>query len=230
MNIELVRQLSEFSTTTVATAVSLLNLRDPSTGYTGPDTQALMPEWGTRIGMAVTARFDSTTPGFDTPPDRLADWVALINEAASGCGKETLPVFAVVEAVGPKPRNTVMGPMIAAQIKLAGAVGLITNGCLRDLNRLRELGLACWANGLAPMHGRMRWLDLNCAVVIDGMTVNPGDCIHADVNGAVVFPASAIDQVHEKAVAIRERDKTFYRTMAEPGALRTLLDGRKKSI
>ena len=123
-----------------------------------------------------------------------------------------------------------MGPMIAAQIRLAGAVGLITNGCVRDLQKLRELGMACWANGLAPMHGRMHWLDLNRTVVIDGMTVNPGDCIHADVNGAVAFPSNAVDRVYAQVVAIRQRDADFYQQMAEPGALEALLATRTRGV
>lgn len=222
-------ELAKFSTTTVATAVAMLELRDPTAGYTGSDVRALLPEFGARVGVAVTARFDSTTPGFDSPLDRLPEWLALMKKASVSAKGHTLPVFAVVEGVGLQPRRTVMGPMIAAHIRLAGAAGLLTNGCVRDLNRLRGLGLACWAAGLAPMHGRMRWLDLNCPVKVDGMTVRPGDYLHADVNGAVVFPADAVERVYEQALAIKKRDVDFYKRMAKPGALDALLrEGQRK--
>ncbi len=51
--------------------------------------------------------------------------------------------------------------------------------------------LACWGAGLPPMHGLIRWLDVNGPVMIDGMRVRPGDIIHADVNGALVVPRAS---------------------------------------
>ena len=70
--------------------------------------------------------------------------------------------------------------------------------------------LACWAAGLSPMHGRLRWIDVNSTVVIDGMTVRPGDFIHADVNGAVCIPREIADQVYERATLVRQREAEMF--------------------
>src|SRR5439155_18303716 len=102
MNIANILKLRDFDTPTVANGVELLRMRDPSGGYTGPDVRALMPDLGVRVGMAVTARMDTTSPGVDNPPSLFRDWLQLMSEAAmSG-----LPVFAVMESVGPRPRHT----------------------------------------------------------------------------------------------------------------------------
>ena len=186
MNLEKILKLLEFDTPTVANGLEKLGVQDPSGGFTGPDVRALMPDMGPRIGIAVTARMDTTSPGTDKPPSLFNNWLRMIHEAAQG-GK--WPVFAVMESVGPRPRHTVtIGDGMGTMMKLAGAVAFLSNGSIRDIEGVRAVPMPCWAAGLTPMHGRLRWLDVGSPVVIDGMTVRPGDIIHADVNGAIVIP------------------------------------------
>lgn len=218
MNVENVKKLVEFDTPTVANGLELLGVRDPTVGYTGPDIRALLPELGPRVGVAVTARMDTTTAGTDRPASLFYEWLRLMQQAAQLDGAGTMPVFAVIEAVGPRPRNTVtIGDGMGTQMVLAGAAGFLTNGSVRDIEGLRQIPLPCWAVGLSPMHGRIRWLELNCPVVIDGMTVRPGDIIHADVNGALVIPAEVADQVYDRAREVREREQAMFARLREPG-------------
>ena len=207
MTLDSLKRLLDFDTPTVSNGVGLLGVRDPSIGYTGPDVRALMPEMGVRAGVAVTARMDTTSPGTDNPPSLFKDWLRLIREAAKG----GMPVFTVLEAVGPRPRYTVsLGDGMATLMRMAGAVGFITDGSMRDLEGVREVGLPCWAAGLSPMHGELRWLDLNTTVIIDGMTVRPGDILHADINGAVVIPHEIADKVPDQALAVRKNEQTLF--------------------
>ena len=213
MNIENIRTLIEFDTPTISNGFDMLRVRDPSNGYNGPDVRALMPDFGPRVGIAVTSRMDTTSGGVDNPPSLMKDWIRLMAEAA----KTGLPVFAVMESVGPRPRYTVtIGDGMGTIMKLAGANAFITNGSIRDLDGVREIGLACWAAGLSPMHGMMRWLDVGSPVMIDGMAVRNGDIIHADVNGAVVIPPNVADQVYEKAVAVRQREQGLFKVWRAP--------------
>lgn len=218
MNVDTVKKLVEFDTPTVANGLELLGVRDPTVGYTGPDIRALMPELGPRVGVAVTARMDTTTAGTDRPPSLFHDWLRLMQQAARLDGAGTMPVFAVIESVGPRPRYTVtIGDGMGTQMVLAGTVAFLTNGSVRDIEGLRQIPLPCWAVGLSPMHGRIRWLELNCPVVIDSMTVRPGDIIYADVNGALVIPAEVADQVYDKAREVREREQAMFARLREPG-------------
>ena len=106
---------------------------------------------------------------------------------------------------------------MATMMMMAGAVGYVTNGSIRDIEGVSAVPLACWAAGLSPMHGRIRWLDIGSPVVIDGMTVRPGDVIHADVNGVIVIPAEVADQVYDKAAEVRRNEGAFFARLREPG-------------
>jgi hypothetical protein len=214
MNVNNVLQLLEFDTPTVANGLELLGVRDPSNGYTGPDVRALMPDFGARLGVAVTCRMDTTGGGSENPPSLFADWIRQMRTAAAG----GLPVFAVMEAVGPRPRYTVtIGDGMATIMKMAGATAFLSNGAMRDIEGVRGVGVACWATGLSVMHGAMRWLDVGSPVVIDGMTVNPGDIVHADVNGALCIPRAAADRVLEKAHEVRRREQALFAKWRAPG-------------
>ena len=207
------RALLDFDTPTVGNGLELLGVRDPSAGYTGPDVHALMPEMGVRVGIAVTARLDTTSPGTDaTTMDVFWEMVRHIESFA-----ET-PIFAVIESVGLRPRHTVtIGDGMGTHLKNAGAVGFLTNGCIRDITGVRAVPLPCWAAGLSPMHGRLRWLDWGSPVIIDGMTVRTGDLIHADENGALCFPAHLASAVVEKAHAVRDKETRMFETLRQPG-------------
>ena len=206
--------LAELDTPTVSNGLELLGELDPSAGYTGPDVRALMPDMGVRVGVAVTARLDTTSPGVDDPPSLFKEWVRLMHQAA---GPEKLPVFAVIEAVGLRARYTVtVGDGMATVMRMAGAVGYLTNGSIRDLEGVRAVPLPCWATGLSPMHGRMRWLDVGSPVVIDGMTVNPGDVIHADPDGVLCIPRRLTDRVHARALEVRQRESAYFDRLRAP--------------
>ena len=222
MNYAKIAQLIEFDTPTVANGLELLGGRDPSIGYTGPDVRCLMPELGARVGIAVTARMDTTSPGRDggSHPAVFYDWLRQITEVVRAHTGEagTLPVFAVIESVGPRPRYTVtIGDGMGTQMMMAGVAGFLTNGCIRDLTGVRGVPLPCWAAGVSPMHGTIRWLDIQTPVVIDGMAVRPGDVIHADENGALCIPPDLADQVYDQAVKVREKEAALFERLRAPG-------------
>ena len=67
------------------------------------------------------------------------------------------------------------------------------------------------------MHGRLRWLDVDCTVVVDGMTVRPGDVIHADVNGAISIPVAALPGLAEGAAEVRQGEEERHAGWRKPG-------------
>jgi hypothetical protein len=212
MNWDNVLKLTEFDTPTVANGLELLGVLDPTIGYTGPDVRALMPEMGVRVGVAVTSRMDTTTAGMDNPPSMFKDWIKLMAD------QRPIPTIGVMESVGPRPRYTVtIGDGMGTTMRLAGCTGFVTNGAIRDLDGVRGIGLPCWAAGLSPMHGKLRWLDVGSPVVIDGAWVKTGDIIHADVNGVLVIPPELADQLYEKALEVRAKEGKLFERLNAPG-------------
>jgi regulator of RNase E activity RraA len=211
-------RLAALDTPTVANGVERLNTRDPSDGFMGPNIRALLPELGVRAGVAVTARMDTTSPGVDHPPSLFNAWLRLMREASVTSGEQEMPVFAVMEAVGPRVHHTVcIGDGMATVMRLAGCTGFLTNGSIRDIEGVRGVGLACWGYGVAAMHGRMRWLDVGSPVCIDGISVRTGDIVHADANGAIIIPPGLIEQVLAEAEGVRASEAEIFAWLRAPG-------------
>jgi regulator of RNase E activity RraA len=217
VNLDPIRKLVEFDTPTVANGLERLNVRDATVGYTGPDIRALMPEMGARVGIVVTARMDTTTAGHEGGKSLFKEMLRRAREIARGDASGSMTVFAVIESVGTRPRHTVtIGDGMGTLMRLAGCAGFLTNGSLRDIGGLRDVPLPCWAAGISPMHGELRWLDENRPVVIDGVTIRPGDVIHADENGVLVIPPDVADRVYDQAAAVREMEQALFQKWRSP--------------
>ncbi|MBV9545275.1 MAG: RraA family protein, partial [Chloroflexi bacterium] len=92
------------------------------------------------------------------------------------------------------------GEMMATTMKRVGAVGLVTNGGLRDIREITALGgFHYFGRGLVVAHGRPSIYDVGATVNIDGMEVHPGDLLHGDENGITVIPADIATEVAAKA-------------------------------
>src|SRR5207245_4609178 len=93
------------------------------------------------------------------------------------------------------------GEMMANTMKRVGAVGLVTDGGLRDIREITALGgFHYFGRGLVVAHGRPCIYDVGATVTIDGMEVHPGDLLHGDEIGITVIPAEIADTVAAKAL------------------------------
>ena len=189
--------LQAIDTPTVCNAIEQFNVRGRVEGFCGMDVRCLSPELGVMLGYALTLTVDSTTPGAPSVNQVWYDWMAAM--AAS-----PQPVVLVLQDVGPQPRKSAhFGEVMATLALRLGAVGVVTNGGLRDLNEVRRLGLHYFGAGLAPSHGQPRLLSVNAPVEIDGVRIQPGDLLHGDVNGVTLIPAVIASQVAAAADRVR---------------------------
>jgi regulator of RNase E activity RraA len=72
--------------------------------------------------------------------------------------------------------------------------GALTNGVMRDLGDLAP-GFPVVAGSVGPSHGFVHVTELDTPVEIFGLTVNPGDLVHADRHGALVIPAEIVTRI-----------------------------------
>jgi regulator of RNase E activity RraA len=82
--------------------------------------------------------------------------------------------------------------------------GALTNGVMRDLGDLAE-GFPVVAGSIGPSHGFVHVLDIGTPVTVSGLTIAPGDLVHADRHGAVVVPPDVIPMI---SAAIRRMQET----------------------
>lgn len=106
----------------------------------------------------------------------------------------------VIDAGGTQ-RVTPWGSMSATAAKLRGIAGCVTNGAVRDMDELIEIGFPVFAAG-ASVRGNVKlqpgWIGI--PVSVGGMTVHPGDIVIGDSDGVVVIAAEHAQAVYERAV------------------------------
>ena len=88
-----------------------------------------------------------------------------------------------------------------------GAIGLVTDGGVRDLEGVRALGFQFFSPGMTPAHGRFQIVDVGVPVVVSEVEVLPGDLVHGDENGVVNIPLEIADEVPQAAAKIATQEK-----------------------
>lgn len=92
----------------------------------------------------------------------------------------------VVDGGGSK-RKALLGDMLAEQAAANGWQGIVINGCIRDIDMIRQTDLGVQALGIHPMKTAKRDLgDINVPVHFAGVDFIPGQYLYADNNGVLV--------------------------------------------
>ncbi len=83
-----------------------------------------------------------------------------------------------------------------------GALGLVTNGSVRDIDQWAP-GFQFLAGSIGPSHAYAHVVEFGGEIDVLGMRVRSGDIVHADRHGAVVVPAEAVAGLPAAARASR---------------------------
>jgi len=192
--------LKAIDTPTICNAIERFKVRNDVTGFTGMDIHCFYPQLGVTIGYALTMTVDSTTPDVKRDDQAWKDWVRAMAAAPK-------PMFLVFQDVGLNPEKSAhMGDIMASLAHRLGAVGLLTNGGVRDLLEVEQIGFQYFAAGAVASHGNPRLLQVNIPVTIDGLQIEPGDLLHGDLNGVTKIPAEIAAQTAEMALKIRQEE------------------------
>ena len=193
--------LSQYDSPTVANAIETFKVRDRTDGYIGGYVHALY-ETGVMVGQALTVTIGQK-PGKVAPRDGYWQmWQAL----------EQMPSPSVVvmqDLSGQPERYACCGEVMATIAQRLGAVGIVVDGGLRDINEVRALGMHYYAAFPVVSHGNFEILDVGVPVQIDGQTIQTGDILHGDLNGIVVVPHDVLDGLEAAIGVIRDRESRF---------------------
>jgi 4-hydroxy-4-methyl-2-oxoglutarate aldolase len=200
--------LRRIDSPTIANAIEPFGVRPLTEGFMGMDIKCMFPEFGVMVGYAVTAMVDSQTE--DATPDRSVLWKML-----KGIEDSPKPAVLVFQDAGPRNSHSChFGDALANLAKRLGAIGLVTNGGVRDLTGVREAGFQYYAPGITVSHGNYRYVSAGEPVEVSGVRVEPGNLIHADENGVVLIPSEIARDVITKAQEILAAEASmigFYR-------------------
>jgi regulator of RNase E activity RraA len=112
------------------------------------------------------------------------------------------------------------GELLSTASKARGAAGCVTDGLVRDVRMIRQMRFPVFAGGIGPLDSRGRGMVMKIDVPVDcgGVRVMPGDWIFGDVDGVVVIPATATEEVIRRALA-KVSDENNTRAELERGDL-----------
>ena len=123
------------------------------------------------------------------------------------------------------------GEMTARAAKKRGAAGVIVDGLVTDVIQMEEVGVPVYARGVSARTGRVLGLggEINTTVTCGGVTVRPGDLIHADDNGILVIPIEHVAQAVEVGLQ-REARSGQVRAWIEEGRALSDFSGARRLV
>ena len=155
------------------------------------------------MGRARTGLFAETYSVKEGDNPYLLE-IALIDDLKPG-------EIVVMGCDGPSERIAPWGELLTTASRARGAVGCVTDGLVRDVRHIRQLGFPVFHGGIGPLDskGRARMIEIDTPIDCAGVRVRSGDIVLGDVDGVVVVPAERADEVIERALAkVRSENNT----------------------
>jgi 4-hydroxy-4-methyl-2-oxoglutarate aldolase len=134
------------------------------------------------------------------------------------CGQDdNLMVHAVIEHIQPgevlvlsmpEPSPVALiGELLATQVKVRGAVAILVDGAIRDVEEIVELGLPVWTRFIrAKGATKTKIGDLNVPVSVGGARISPDDIVVLDADGGVCIRRERVKDVLKASEVRFERE------------------------
>lgn len=192
--------LMSVDTPTVCNAIEVAQGKRGFNAFTR-GTMLINEPTGVIVGYASTAKIAALAP-----PTEPADVVRSRRMAYyKQMAEAPQPSICVIEDEDyPNAIGAFWGEVNTTIHKGFGVAGTLTNGVMRDLGDMAD-GYPVVAGSVGPSHGFVHVTELDTPVQVFGLSVNPGDLVHADRHGAVVIPPDVIGTLE---AAIRKMQDT----------------------
>jgi len=181
--------LKQFDSPTICNVIELFRIRPNTAGWMSSSIRAIYPQLPPIAGYATTATFRSAFPSGD------ADVYKRIIEHVEKMQAIPEPRVSVIQDLDDPPSGAVLGEVMSRLYRRFGCAGIVTNGTSRDLLQVGKLNLPVFASGLVVSHAYPHFVEIHVSVHIAGLTVRPGDLLHADANGVVLIPPEIAEHV-----------------------------------
>jgi 4-hydroxy-4-methyl-2-oxoglutarate aldolase len=176
---------------------------------TGPGSALFASAGGDRVSIVlglepVFPTAHAVGPAFTVqgaPGDNLALHRAIASAA---------PGSVLVLAVNGERQVAHCGGILATAALERGIAGLVLDGAVRDRAEIAELGFPVFFRGTSPRGPAKNGPGaLGVPVALDGVTINPGDLVCADADGAAIVPAADVAAVRAEVAALEAREQAI---------------------
>ena len=188
--------------------------------HTGSMTPSIRPLFRTRaVGIARTIRYvpyQGVVPNL--APDEYTEWSTwYYREVSPYPWIEEIEEGDVCVLDQSGVDAGIMGSNNSLDCLGRGMRGLVTNGGVRDTDELILERIPIWSRFIsqAMVQGRVQYESHNIPVVVDGVTVTPGDVVVADGDGVIVVPQEIAAAVAKYASQELHKDKPARRRLYE---------------
>jgi 4-hydroxy-4-methyl-2-oxoglutarate aldolase len=118
----------------------------------------------------------------------------------------------IVAATGESTRVAVWGSLLSSICVERGVLGLVVDGAVRDVDRIRELGFPVFCAAVTLLGpAKQDPGTVGEAIEIGGVTVSPGDLVVACGDGVVVVAAGEVEAAVRRAEEIEARETEMIR-------------------
>ncbi|HET9147393.1 MAG TPA: RraA family protein, partial [Acetobacteraceae bacterium] len=115
------------------------------------------------------------------------------------------PGDVIVVDAGGELSNAIIGEIMTSYAERRGIAGIVISGAVRDSGALRARRFPVYAEGVTH---RGPYKDgpgeINVAISLGGMVIEPGDLVLGDDDGLVCIPFDHVDEVYRAARAKQE--------------------------
>lgn len=189
-------KLKRWNTPTIYNGWEIYTKHDRTKGFFNLEqTTDYMPEMGPMVGYAVTVKIQPSNG--EWPKKNPEAWSQYREYIASING----PKIVIVEDMDkPNHVGSYWGEVSSNIHRALGCVGTITDGCIRDVDEMKNAGFKALASRFCVGHAYSTPVEWNCEVEVFGCKIKPGDLVHADKHGFLVIPEEDQGQLVEAAV------------------------------
>jgi regulator of RNase E activity RraA len=118
---------------------------------------------------------------------------------------------------GPSPRNALWGELMSTRACKLGSRGAVLNGYVRDTKAIQNIGFPTFAFGSYGQDSapRCKVVDFRIPIEVGQVRVRPGDIIFGDIDGVLLVPAEAEDDVFSRALEKARGEKLVKKAIEE---------------
>jgi len=216
----IIEYLKSVDSPTLANAIEKLQIRPRDQGFTPLEIRCLFPEFGRLCGYAITAQVETVTQMHRPEERTFLDLLKAVEDSPKPA------VVAFQEIGGHGDYAAHCGEVMATAFTRLGAVGLVTDGGVRDVPEVRALRFHYFARGTVASHANFKIVRVGVPIQILGLEIKPGDLLHGDENGLMKIPASALENIERAVEQVRTRERRLMEFMRGPEFSLEKLKGR----
>jgi regulator of RNase E activity RraA len=199
----IIGDLQRYDSPTLSNAIETFDVRPRAKGFMSSEIRCMFPTMPVVAGYAATATFRTARPVRKEMSQSIV-WKHV--------AKLPLPRILVLEDLdNPPGKGAQIGEVQATIYKALGCIAIITNGVVRDLTEVEASGMQLFAAGSTASHANAHFTSAGGKVTVGGLTVSPGDLIHADRNGVLLIPVEIAPRLAQAADRIIAREQRVIR-------------------